>query len=590
MLIRELLVEGYREVESKFVASGADINSVKNTLDQFRNLVNKNQIQDYKDEKGKIQNIRNIDWWGKNKTFDEFSKFINDKMQVPTTTQVKRSKVPGKSINLIENDQWLVVIPLDKDASCFHGKGSSWCTTKRHQSHFENYFYRREIILIYCLNKQSGGMWAIAGHKDLSEFEMFDQQDNSIGVVAFKQETGLDPQQLLQTAIKKHGDPIATTQKEFQDKTAELSERLDGFYDNVKRDSEIEKLLIYTKSGKYSFDYVEKLAENNIPVDDIAVEILIAATGYSWTTIKYLKKPKERVIETSLHGGIKKALEYVIDDLTIFPPTDRMIQAFLTNEDNGKIDEELETLRSYNIKISDKVVINVVKHDISAVYKLLYYGYTVPDEYQIKYIHYYDKNYNWSDYGVKLFKNASDDVKTAVLEVYPGALEFFENPSERLRLLAYKKNPYMLEYGAWYGAFPSKEEQKALWDARFDGPTIKMYVDRIVNSLTVRIKNNKIDVENELKNIESHQDRISVLKKDLEDTEWTEVPGIDVEKIIKIGRKMIEDQKLKIKNIEELVNNRKYWIDEYQNRLNSLQRGIEKVGYLSEFNKSKYER
>jgi len=590
MLLRDFFVEGYREVESKFVASGADINSVKKTLDQFRNLVNKNQIQDYKDEKGKIQNIRNIDWWGKNKTFDEFSKFINDKMQVPTATQVKRSKVPGKSINLIENDQWLVVIPLDKDASCFHGKGSNWCTTKRHQSHFESYFYRREIILIYCLNKQSGGMWAIAGHRDLSEFEMFDQQDNSIGVAQFKQETGLDPQQILQTAIKKHGDPIAATQEEFQDKDAELSERLYGFYDNVKRDSEIEKLLIYTKSGKNSFDYVQTLAENNIPVDDIAVEILIAATGYSWTTIKYLKKPKERVIEAALHGGINKALEYVIDDLGIFPPTDRMIQSFLTNDIDTPIDGEILLLRSYNIDISEKVVINIVKHNISVVYNLLHRGYTVPDEYQIKYIHYHDEKYNWSDYSAKMFKNSSDDVKAAVLELYPGALEFFENPSERLRLISYKRNPYMLEYGAWHGAFPSKEEQQALWDGGFDDTNTKTYIDRIVYSLTSRIENNKIDFKNDIKNIEIEKEKINVLKKESEDTEWTKVPGIDVEKIMKIYQKMIEDIETKIKNIKELANNKKYWIDEYQKRLNSLQHGIENIGYLSEFNKSKYER
>ena len=41
----------------------------------------------------------------------------------------------------MENDDWLVVIPLDKDASCFHGKNSDWCTTKINQGNFEDYFY-----------------------------------------------------------------------------------------------------------------------------------------------------------------------------------------------------------------------------------------------------------------------------------------------------------------------------------------------------------------------------------------------------------------------------------------------------------------
>ena len=136
----DFIVEGFKEVEAKFISAGADEQTVKDTIQKYRDLVNKNQIQGTE---------RNIDWWGKNKTFQDFSQFVELKSVVPTKTQTKRSKNVGRSITLFEDDSWLVVVPLDKDASCFHGKNSDWCTTKRNQPQFTEYFHDNNIILIY---------------------------------------------------------------------------------------------------------------------------------------------------------------------------------------------------------------------------------------------------------------------------------------------------------------------------------------------------------------------------------------------------------------------------------------------------------
>jgi hypothetical protein len=207
MRAKEFLIEGYKEVTQKYASAGADPTKVSNAITAFKEIVNKNQVKG--DE-------RNIDWWGKHKSFAEFSKFVKSFDLARTKTQVTRKKVVGNSINLIDNDNWLVVIPLDKEASCFHGKNSDWCTTKTNKKHFEEYF-SKGTTLIYCLNKKTGGMWAIAAGAT-GKMELFDQADKSLTKVEFKQQTGMNPTQLV-TLATKHKKPIqdARTKAAMQD-------------------------------------------------------------------------------------------------------------------------------------------------------------------------------------------------------------------------------------------------------------------------------------------------------------------------------------------------------------------------------------
>lgn len=134
----EIIREGYKEVQQKYVSAGIDPESIEKTFKTYKELVNRNQVSG---------NERNIDWWGK-LPFDQFKAFVDEKSSEHSPTQLKRNKISGKSINLEENDDWLIVIPLDKDASCFHGDNSDWCTAKRDQSYFEGYFYDLSLIHI----------------------------------------------------------------------------------------------------------------------------------------------------------------------------------------------------------------------------------------------------------------------------------------------------------------------------------------------------------------------------------------------------------------------------------------------------------
>ena len=286
MKIIELIREGYTEAQTEFAAASTPSDATQ-TIKQYRDLVTRNQVSG---------NERNIDFWRK-QGWEAFSSFVSTASQVASKTQIKRSKIPGKSINLIDNTNWLVVIPLDKEASCFHGKGSDWCTTKPHQNHFENYFYDKSITLIYCLNKQSGGMWAMAVHKDLDQFEMFDQNDKTINTDKFEQQTGLDPIKLRDMALgPDHKPAVQASRTSYTNALALLAPLLS--HPITERSPEIEKLLIYTKHGESSYKYLDKLffdASNNTKLKNIPIPIQIAATNYNGRAIQYIDNPSEQV-------------------------------------------------------------------------------------------------------------------------------------------------------------------------------------------------------------------------------------------------------------------------------------------------------
>lgn len=247
MRLYELIVEGYREAQAEFtVAAGNDTQDVKNLIQAYKDLVNKNQVTGQE---------RKIDFWRK-QGFGNFKDFVIGKQAVPTNTAVKRQKVPGKAINLVDNDNWLIVVPLDKDASCFHGKKSDWCTTKPFQEYFEDYFYDKEVTLIYCLNQRAGGMWAIAAHKKTDQIEMFDQKDRSLTIDAFRNETGLDPEALAKQAMGDIYQPqVASSRKEYGDAVEKLGTSWVG-QDYSKPVPEIEKLLSYTKKPDLCAKYI----------------------------------------------------------------------------------------------------------------------------------------------------------------------------------------------------------------------------------------------------------------------------------------------------------------------------------------------
>jgi hypothetical protein len=281
-----LIAEGYKEATTEFSQYNPN-HMVNDAIARYKDLVNRNQVQGTE---------RNIDFWRK-QGWEAFKKFVDTKGSEAGKTQIKRSKVVGKSITLQEDNNWLIVIPLDKNASCFYGKNSSWCTAKLTQSHFENYFYRRDIILIYCLHKQSGKMYAIAGHhQQLDNLELFNQNDDQMTSSAFKQETGLDPTQLINLAISKHQPKISAAKESYVSTVKELTKIIPTI---SQRNIEVEKKLLQVKDGALVNNYVSQVmpgvsqGSKNMPLD-FPQALILPLLSYNPIVLKSIPQQTEQ--------------------------------------------------------------------------------------------------------------------------------------------------------------------------------------------------------------------------------------------------------------------------------------------------------
>ena len=284
MRIHEIINEGYKEAQTEF---GAVIDPAKalELINQYKVLCQRNQVTGQE---------RNIDYWRK-QGVDAFAKFVGQKLAIPSKTEIKRSKIPGKHIDLVDNSEWQIVIPLDKESSCFHGKNTKWCTTKPNANYFEKYFYDKSVTLIYLLKKQTGIMWAIACHTETDELEMFDQQDRSLTAEEFKNQTGINPQELRDLALSEtHATPIQGSRDAYQESCIRAKQLIAAMGNDPS--PEIEKELLFNKNKELIDSYFDKIKNK----DSLSDQMKLLVIGVDGTNIRYFENPSEKMKMTAV--------------------------------------------------------------------------------------------------------------------------------------------------------------------------------------------------------------------------------------------------------------------------------------------------
>lgn len=385
----EILLEDYKTSAKKFIDGGNDPELVKSILLQFRQI--QPRISDI--------NLKNIDWWAKNRTFQHLRDYVANFEGIPTKNQM--GKKTGRSRNLIENGEWLIVIPLDKDASCFHGKTTDWCTTKPFRGYYEEYFYDNRITLIYCLQKSSGNKWAIAAHnKHLESTEYFDVNDKPLSKEEFETQTKLTVDKILSIAFGEDVQTeVETSRTNYRDALARIKQLLREVEQTNKQNSEIENLLWLTKHKGYLQSYMQLVgpANFNKNLEIYAVNVLGAEA------ITYIAKPSEKVQLIAAKSNGWTTLDYLLH---------------VYGED----------------KISEEVKIECVKEAPTIIGKLknqseelkrtaIETGYA-----NLQLIH----------------PPLSEELKLLSVQKRPSSIRFIENPSEEMQILAVKDNGTIL--------------------------------------------------------------------------------------------------------------------------------------------------
>ena len=451
MRIAELLAEGYPDTIAAF-SQEADANQVKKTVDQYRDLVNRNQVSGTE---------RNIDWW-RRQGWPAFKQFVDDKSTQATKTQVKRKRAAGKSIMLKDTPEWLVVIPLDHDASCFHGRGSDWCTARPSAHYFDSYFLDKDVVLIYCINKTTGNKYAIASHRDHDETELFDMKDNTISAAEFQQATGFDPESLIK--LIPHDDPrIAQVKQSRRELLAKIQQLMVIWKrSDCTRNAEIEQLLSQSKHPELCSRYVVSVGEIHGPqpfppiiamaavkqgsraiqyIANPSEAVQLAAVKQDGWAIQYIKNPSEAVQQAAIKK-YGRAIQYIKN------PSEAVQQAAV-NQDGRAIQYianpseavQQAAVNQYGPAIqyianpSEALQLAVVRQDGSAIQYI-----TNPSEaVQLAAV-------KQDGSAIQYIANPSEALQLAAVKQYGRAIQYITNPSEALQLAVVRQDGRAIYY------------------------------------------------------------------------------------------------------------------------------------------------
>ena len=190
------LHEDFRTARIKFIQAEIEPNNVDSVLTRFKTLSRQQKIKD--------PNEKNIDWWVKidpnAKTEEErkellFQKFmalrdfVTQKEKERTVTQVKNKKIQGQSYKLYEDDTWLVIVPLNRDAACFYGKYTDWCISKPKNMYFNNYTNRDRLMFTILYNKKDpydnthyAIGWVVDSESEIEFGGFWDSEDNQYNI------------------------------------------------------------------------------------------------------------------------------------------------------------------------------------------------------------------------------------------------------------------------------------------------------------------------------------------------------------------------------------------------------------------------
>lgn len=409
------IVEGYKEAETEF-SKIADAATVRQAIETYKMLVNKNQF---------TGNERNIDYWRK-QGWDSFYDTVTKIAATPTATQTKRSKVTGRSITLVEDNRWLIVIPLDKSASCFHGKNTDWCTTKPDRGYYENYFYDRNVTLIYCLNKVDGSKWAIAAHPKIERIECFDRDDNSLSEQEFESATGLNPLEIVRHAHADFSKEIETSRTEYKSAMEKLRQlRLQG---KLTRSEELEQLLMFVKDADLCASYISFNRHGNYPA-----AIVLPAIVVSPALVQYVENLTPKLVATIARDS-PETLSY-IDDVSI------EIQRQVVAADPNNI----EFLQKPAEEIQ-KQVLAEYPFMIDRVHNLSYEAAKIAvkeDPVQIENSHYQTPEIQAiavkeDPYVIRFIENPAVEVQELAIRALPVLISRIKSPPREIQLLAVK--------------------------------------------------------------------------------------------------------------------------------------------------------
>jgi len=126
----------------------------------------------FKDSDAKLANIMNLSWR------DLWDISIRADFQMRVQQAEEKAMPKGNAEQVYENDKVRIIIPKDKEAACYYGQGTTWCTASTQSTNYFN-SYSKDGPLYILLPKQP----QYEGEKYQLHFpsgQFMDEQDRNV--------------------------------------------------------------------------------------------------------------------------------------------------------------------------------------------------------------------------------------------------------------------------------------------------------------------------------------------------------------------------------------------------------------------------
>lgn len=312
------LYESFKDAKAKF-STHEDPEVVDQYLKRFRAYSNKGIVQGPDKDIGK---------WIK-AGWEVFKSYVESLSGTQSKSEIKKAKKKD-SITVYEDDQKIVVIPLTKDASCFYGKSTEWCTTSTGlKNNFAYYFYEKSRTLFYVIMKNGSKFAATIEQSDYGDtkYMFFDEHDEDMNEQAFVDQTSVTTHDLdkwyseHKSVIEKHRDFDSLSEQQqkqllLQDPTIlkHVSTPSDEVMEDVLKEHGfyiMKEKLIGEPSEKlkkvlasYHPDTIGVMQRYNFSVDE---EIYALAIEHDPHAIRFVHNPSEKLQMLAVKNDLTSA-------------------------------------------------------------------------------------------------------------------------------------------------------------------------------------------------------------------------------------------------------------------------------------------
>lgn len=271
-----VLGESFKDAELVFTKQidrhGFSKSEIRDLLRKFRELRDRGVI------KGPNADITN--WYkrggaGESKSFEAFRKFVKQKAEEArfTRTQTKKGRRSGEAIVLKRTSDYIIVIPLNFDASRHFGRNTKWCVSKN-SADWHSYFMEDNEVIVMVREDDEGNY--THGGAAAMVYDILDKR-----VTEFR---GIDDELIDGGDFEAHVDGEVTTieiQTEIQKHKSEIMKAM-----GITNDSEMyHKLIEELQGGRYDPKLTAKLLEIDFPKNvDAAIHRLFLKYVNSYIT------------------------------------------------------------------------------------------------------------------------------------------------------------------------------------------------------------------------------------------------------------------------------------------------------------------